>query len=342
MRTRAHRGVCFAFALLLGCASSARASEDVHFVRIGTGPIGGSYFLVGGLIANVISNPPGAMACDLGGSCGVPGVVATAVSTQGSVSNIRALSDRSVELALCQADLANDAARGLHAFKGEAAMQLRAVANLYQEAVHVVAARNAHFTTVAALKGKRVAIGEDDSGTQLTARAVLRAYDLSSRALHALPLKLSQSTDLLMTGELDAFFMVGGPPVPAVALAAGRTAIMLVPIEGRPAHTLVKQQPFFSMMTIPADTYPGVGATPTIAVGAQLLTVASADPELIYAITRALWDPRNRKVFLAGNASSRSMALAHATSALAVPLHEGAERFYREVGMTNETKTEPR
>src|SRR5512132_469963 len=71
----------------MGSSSSPRA-EDIRFVRIGTGPIGGTYFPVGGLIANVISGPPGSRACDLGGNCGVPGLIAAAVSTQGSLDNV--------------------------------------------------------------------------------------------------------------------------------------------------------------------------------------------------------------------------------------------------------------
>lgn len=314
-------------------AASWAAAEEIRFVRIGTGPIGGTYFPVGGLIANVISGPPGSMPCDIGGSCGVPGLIAAAVSTQGSVENVNALTTGRVDLAMSQANIAHDAFTGSGSYAGKPVDGLRAIANLFPEAVHVVARQDRKIESIGQLKGRRVGLGETDSGTFVTARLVLRAYGLTPGDLKPVYEKLVRSAEKLTSGEIDAFVMVGGQPVAAVAHAAERTPITLLPIRGRDAERIIKAQPFFAVTVIPADVYRGVGATETIGVGAQLLVTAEREADLVYAITRALWDPRNRKVLDSGNPNAQRMHPHSAVEGLSVPLHPGAERYYRESGV---------
>src|SRR5512144_1043241 len=150
-------------------------AQDIKFIRIGTGPIGGTYFPVGGLIASVISGPPGSMPCGLGGSCGVPGLIAAAVSTQGSVDNIQDMAAAKLDLALCQANIAYDAYAGVGLYSGKRVETLRTVANLFPEAVHIVVRRNDSIKNIGALKDRRVSLGEENSGTLATARIILRA-----------------------------------------------------------------------------------------------------------------------------------------------------------------------
>lgn len=317
-------------------ASAAPAdaqADDITFIRIGTGPIGGSYFPVGGLIANVISGPPGSMPCDLGGSCGVPDLIAAAVSTEGSVENVHALAAGRLDLALCQANIAHDAFTGSGPFAGKPMNSLRTIGNLFPEMVHVVVRVDSKIDSIGQLKGHRVSLGETNSGTFVTARLVLRAYGLSPHDLKPVYEKLARSAEMLMSGEIDAFFMVGGQPLDAVVHAAERTNIALLPIGHREAERIIKAQPFFSVTVIPANTYRGVGATATIGVGSQFLVLAERDADLVYAITRALWDPRNRKVLDSGNPNARRMRPDAAVQGLSVPLHPGAERYYREIGV---------
>jgi uncharacterized protein len=321
-------------ALLMKLPSAALAAvEEIRFIRIGTGPIGGTYFPVGGLIANIISGPPGSMPCDIGGSCGVPGLIAAAVSTQGSVENVDALMAGRLDLALCQANIAHDAFTGSGAYAGKPMAALRTIGNLFPEAVHVVARQDRKIETIAQLRGRRVALGERNSGTFVTARMVLRAYGLAPNDLKPVYEKLARSAEMLTTGDIDAFFMVGGQPMAAVAHAADRAEITLLPIRGGDAERIIKAQPFFAITTIPADTYRGVAATETIGVGAQLLVSADRETDLVYAITRALWDPRNRKVLDSGNPNAQRMHAHEAVKGLSVPLHPGAERYYRESGV---------
>ncbi len=314
-------------------AATPGSADDIRFIRIGTGPIGGSYFPVGGLIANVISGPPGSMPCDLGGSCGVPGLIAAAVSTEGSVENVQALAAGRLDLALCQANIAHDAFTGSGPFTGKPVDALRTIGNLFPEAVHVVVRADRKIESIGQLKGHRISLGETNSGTFVTARLVLRGYGMSPNDLKPVYEKLARSAEMLMSGELDGFFMVGGQPLAAVVHAAERTDIALLPIEQREAERIITAQPFFSVTVIPADTYRGVGATETIGVGAQLLVSSERDADLVYSITRALWDPRNRKVLDSGNPNAQRMRQDAAVKGLSVPLHPGAERYYRESGL---------
>jgi TRAP transporter TAXI family solute receptor len=314
------------FVTTLSFPGSAAPGESARFVRIGTGPVGGTYFPVGGAFAKMISEPPGAAPCGQGGSCGVPGLVAAAVSTQGSPDNIRQLSSGAVQLALCQADIARDAYAGQGLFVRQPVPSLRSIANLFPEAVHVVV-RAGGIRTISELRGKRVSIGEANSGTLAMARLVLQAYGLRIRDIEPAYERLARSADMLVAGEIDSFFIVGGAPVAAVALAAETIAIALLPIDGPQAQRILAAQRSFLPTTIDDGTYSKVPATPTIAVRAQLLVAATMSEELVFAITRALWDPRNRKVLDAipiGHRIQRQTALDN----LSVPLHPGARRFY--------------
>lgn len=155
-------------ATVLGFASSAipllapLAQQDVVFFRIGTGGNVGTYFPIGGMIANAISNPPGSRACNDGGSCGVPNMIATAVATHGSAANV---AGGRMQSGFVQADIAHWALTGSGTFAGQPKVEsLRAISNLYPEAVHVVARKALGITSIADLKGKRVALDEPGSG----------------------------------------------------------------------------------------------------------------------------------------------------------------------------------
>jgi TRAP transporter TAXI family solute receptor len=274
----------------------------------------------------MISEPPGAAPCGQGGTCGVPGLIAAAVSTQGSPDNLRKMATGAVELALCQADVARDALKGEGAFARQPIPSLRAIGNLFPEPVHVIV-RIGGIRTVSDLRGRRVSLGEANSGTQAAARLVLQAYGLRIRDIEPVYERLARSVDMLIAGDLDALFMVGGAPVAGVALAAETIPIALLPIADRQAERIIGAQPQFFRSNIDSGAYHGVPATPTVAVRAQFLVLASVSDDLVFAITRALWDARNRKLLDAipiGIQIRRDEAIEN----LSVPLHPGARRYY--------------
>lgn len=320
--------------ILAGAAvGRAAAVEPERFIRIGTGPIGGTYFPIGGLIANVISNPPGSVACDLGGSCGVPGLIAASVASQGSIDNVQRLAADRIELGLVQADVARDAYRGEGGFAGKPLQNLRAIGNLFSEAVHVAVRADGGITAMEGLRQKRVSLGEPDSGTLATAKTVLRGYRMTPKDMSPSYEKLTRAADRLAQGEIDALFMVGGYPVEAIARLAERLPIRLLPIDGAAAEAILKAESLLAPSTIPASSYDGVAATATLGPRAQLLASTAMSDDLAYAITRALWNPGNRRLLDSGHPEGRNIQLGKAVDGLIVPLHPGAARFYAEMGI---------
>ncbi|MGE5338673.1 MAG: TAXI family TRAP transporter solute-binding subunit [Gemmatimonadota bacterium] len=324
-------GVGLAGALALGAA----AAQDIKFFRIGTGGTAGTYYPVGGLIANAISNPPGSRPCNEGGSCGVPGLVATAVASNGSVANINGIQGGSLESGFSQSDVAYWAYTGTGVYEGKPKVAgLRLIANLYPESIHIVARKGANIRSVADLRGKRVSLDEPGSGTLVDARIILGAYGITEKDIKAEYLKPNQSGDKLRDGSLDAFFFVGGYPTGAISeLAAAGTGIELVPIAGPEIDKMRAQYPFFAPDTIPANTYKGVGEVKTLAVGAQWVTSDRQDANLIYEITKALWNANSRKLLDAGHAKGKVITRENAVQGAGIPFHPGAERFYKEAGL---------
>jgi TRAP transporter TAXI family solute receptor len=138
---------------------------------------------------------------------------------------------------------------------------------------------------------------------------------------------------MIEEGQLDAFFIVAGYPTGSIPELCASLGCVLVPIEGPEVETLLEHYPFFAKDVIPAGTYPGVGLTNTVSVGAQWVVGAEIDEELVYGITRALWHENARKLLDDGHAKGKAITLATALDGIAIPLHPGAERYYREVGL---------
>jgi TRAP transporter TAXI family solute receptor len=310
------------------------AAQDITFFRIGTGGTAGTYFPIGGLIANAISNPPGSRTCAEGGSCGVPGLVATAVASNGSVANVNAIASGSMQSGFTQSDVAYWAFNGNGIYEGRPKVDtLRAIANLYPESFHLVVRKGAGIKSMKDLKGKRMSLDEPGSGTLVDARLILAAYGMTEKDIKAEYLKPQQSADKLKDGALDAFFSVSGWPQGAVAELAATTGIELVPIDGPAAESLIKQYSFFAADEIPDGAYKNVAGVKTVSVNAIWATSAKQPDQLIYNITEALWNPNTRKLLDSGHAKGRTIKLETATLGLGIPLHAGAEKFYKEKGI---------
>ncbi|MEE8506556.1 MAG: TAXI family TRAP transporter solute-binding subunit [Kiloniellales bacterium] len=307
------------------------AAEDLRFFRIGTGSTAGTYFPIGGLIASAISKPPGSRECDAGGSCGVPGLIAVAQSTQGSVANVQGISDGSLDSGLSQADVAFWAYNGEGVFKAWGPFtKLRTVANLFPESIHLVVRRGAGIFNVRDLKGKRISLDREGSGTRVDALLILKAYGLGPNDLRTESVAVGDAADLLRAGELDGFFMVVGTPATAITHLANDSLITLVPITGPEADALRTAYPFFAKEEISAGTYFNVPATETLSVGAQWLVSADVPENIVYEITRALWHENTRRLLDNGHPKGRLITPATALTGLVVPLHPGARRYYSE------------
>ena len=141
---------------------------------------------------------------------------------------------------------------------------------------------------------------------------------------------------MLVESSLDGFIMVGGYPLAAIADTAAVFPITLLPIVGDRADAILEQHPFFTTSVIPAEVYAGVPRIETLGVGAQLVVAADMDEQLVYGITRALWDKSNRKLFVSGPPKAQRLQLNTALQSVAIPLHPGAARFYAETSAVDE------
>ena len=306
----------------------------VKFFLIGTGSTGGTYFPVGEALAAVISHPPGSDPCVEGSRCGVRNLLAVVKSTAGSVANARNVADGRLDSALVQANVLARAFEGEGEFKNEQARSnLRVIANLYPEAVHLVVARGLGIEKVADLKGRRVSIGPKGSGTRADARQILKAYGLTPRTVDLVEEGASRSAQMILSGELDAFFLVTGAPARSIADLTARDAVDLLSIEGAPADNLRLDYPFLTSREITAGTYRDIPAVRTLSVGALWVVSAQADDQLIYDITRALFDPANSKILRSAHAKGHFISLETAVTGVPILLHPGAERFYIEAGI---------
>lgn len=341
-------------AAVLALPVGASAMDQLRFFRIGTAATTGTYFQIGGVLASAISKPPGSRDCERGGSCGVPGLIAIAQASQGSVQNVLAVEQGQLESALAQSDVSFWAYSGLpfaqrrcgasankESPSAQALLrhsgplkQLRAIAALYPEDVHIVVRAESPIHTLHDLKGKRVGLGEAESGTLADARLVIEAAGLSECEMKPEYLRLSDAADALMQGRIDAFFMVSGYPVPAITDIAASGPIRLVPIPHEVAMKLAHKYPFFGLDVIPIGTYPGVeDRTETLSTTALWLTGSEIDGDLVYAITKALWSDSTKRLLETTHPAGKRIRLGTALSGLAIPLHPGAARYYREAGV---------
>ncbi|WP_299549042.1 TAXI family TRAP transporter solute-binding subunit [uncultured Tateyamaria sp.] len=314
--------------------ASGSAAQELNFFTIGTGGTSFTYYPVGGVIANAISKPPGSRECGEGGSCGVEGLIASAVSSRGSVDNINAIMSGLRNSGFAQSDVAYWAYTGTGTMEGsEPAKDLRTIAALFEEHIHLVALEGSGINSVADLKGKRVSVDEPGSGTYVDAGLILGAFGMTFADIQEENLKGSAAAEALRNGKVDALFIVAGYPTGALVELASAADMKLVPIDGEGVDKLTSEFGFFSTSAIPSEAYEGVGEAATVAVGAQWFTHAREDEELIYNITKALWNDESRRLLDVGHAKGSTITAESALAGVGVPLHPGAERFYKEAGL---------
>jgi len=310
---------CLGVAAVVAVASAPAQAQQ--FFRIGTGGTAGTYYPVGGMIANSVS---------------VPGkLVASAVATNGSVANVNGIVGGSLESGFSQSDVAYWAYSGTGTFEGKPkAADLRLIATLYPESIHLVVRKGSGIKSVKDLRGKRVSLDEPGSGTLVDVRLILGAFGMTDKDVKAEYMKPNQAGDKMKDGGLDAFFFVGGAPAGAIAeLASSGSGIELVSIDGPEIDKLRSQQRFFTPDVIPANTYKGVGEVKTISVNAQWITSTKQSEAVVYEITKALYSEKTQAALAAGHAKGKFITRQNAVTGAGIPFHPGAEKYYKEVGL---------
>ncbi len=310
------------------------AADNRILLTIATGSVTGTYYPIGKLIARIISQPPGSRTCEDSGNCGVPNLVATALSSAGSIANIRAIQSGQVPTGFAQADVAYAAIHGTGVFAdGPVFNKLRVLANLYPENLHVVVHRESGIKQLEDLRDRRVSMDVAGSGTRLAAGIVLDAYGMSEKDIIVADTTLERASTLMRRGSLDAFFIVAGTPALAVESLTRDGIATVLPLDQEQIEAIVAEHRFFSPSTINAGIYNGVETAPAIAVGAQWLVSSKVPKDLVNAICRALWTENARKTLDGGHPKGRHITIDTALAGIAIPLHPGAERCYWDLAL---------
>lgn len=253
--------------------------------------------------------------------------------TAGSAANLRLLSNGYIQLAVAQSDLAADACNGAGLFEYEDAMNgFGAVAALYPEACQLVVRADSDILTPEDLQGRTVSIGEEESGTAQNAAQILAAYGLNDHLVHTVALDYTQAADELRSGAIDALFCTAGTQTAVLEELAADCGIRLIAIDGAAADRLLGTYPAYQRLTIPAGTYTGQAEdVATVGVQALLLASDNLSAEAVQALTARLFAGADT---VQAAISPALLDPAAACADLPVPLHPGADAWYRAQGLT--------
>ncbi|MBE6590167.1 MAG: TAXI family TRAP transporter solute-binding subunit [Ruminococcaceae bacterium] len=311
------------FALLLVMLLTMVACGGASTMTMGTGGTQGTYYAFGGILGSQIKNSAG--------------ITVNVVSTDGSKANILGIDAGNYQLGTVQSDVMAYAWEGSRSFEAEGALKsFRVVGGLYAEAVQLVT-MNPEIKTVADLAGKKVSIGAAGSGVYFNAIDVLNAAGLTEKDIDPQYQSFGDSADALKDGKIDAAFIVAGPPTPAITELFTTNTAYLVPIDGAVADKLMKDCPYYTVHSIPANTYKGqTEEVKTVTVKATLIVSASSSEEDVYNLTKAIFD--NIEDITAAHAKGAELSIENATSGMTAPFHAGAAKYFAEKGVTVETE----
>jgi hypothetical protein len=311
-------------AMLVGCGGGEQPADEAQpekqFLSIATGGQAGTYFPLGGAMAEIFN-------------ASVPGVNATAETTNASVANVSLLEEGKAELAFIQNDISYYAYEGVEMFAERGPVtNIAGVATLYPEVIQVITLADKNINSIADLKGKRVAVGAAASGTEANARQILAAYGLTFEDIQPDFLPFGEAAGSLKDGHVDAAFITAGLPTAAVQDLGATHDIKIIPLSEAAIEKLTSEYAFYAPFTIEGGTYAKVAEdVPTVAVKAMLVAKAELSEDLVYDLTKALFD--NLDKLGAAHQRGKDLTLETATEAMSLPLHPGAAKFYQEKGI---------
>lgn len=313
--------------LLLALAGAAvlaipPVQAQQRFITIGTGGVTGVYYAAGGAICRLVNKDRSAH-----------GVRCSVESTGGSVFNINTMRAGEMDIGVVQSDIQFNAVKGQAQFQGKPYRQLRAVFALHPEPITLVAAKGAGIKGVRDLKGKRVNVGPPGSGTQVS---VGELFDAVGMNMNDLGLKAELRPDeqgaALCDGKIQAFFFTVGHPSANIQDPTTVCGAQLVSLTGPEVEKLVASKSYYSPATIPGGLYPNNPSdTETYGVRATLVTTADMPADDVYLVVKAVFDNFDefKKLHPALSVLEPKDMIANGLSA---PLHEGAQRYYKEKG----------
>jgi TRAP transporter TAXI family solute receptor len=307
---------------LLGTLPAAGAQGRIFF-GIATGGTGGTYYPLGGMLAQLISNK-----VVINGQK----MSATAETAGASVANAQLLGRKEIESAFVAADILDAAFNGKSQFDGKPLKNLRALGALYPEQVQLVTAAKSNINSFRDLKGKSVSSGSPGSGQWQLLGDLLEAHGMTRKDIGEDLSSFAQSIDKIKDGNLTASLITAGAPTASVTDLANTHDIRIVPLKGPEIEALRKKQPYYAQVQLPANTYKGqAAAVDTLAVMAIWATHDALAEDVAYEVTKALFE--NTSILGQVHPKGKEITPATALQSVSIPLHPGAQRYYKEKGL---------
>ncbi len=314
--------LCSLFCITLFASANAFAADRIFF-GIATGGTGGTYYPLGGMLAQMISNK-----VEIDGKK----LSATAETGNASVANATLLSRGGIESAFVAADILDAAYKGIKQFEGKDLKKIRALGALYPEAVQLVVQKNSGINKFEDLQGHSISSGSPGSGQWQLLGDLMVAHGLDRKSLSEDYSSFSQSVEKIKDGNLDASLITAGTPTASILELANYHDIQLLPLTGPAIKELQKVQPYYADTILPANTYKGqTEDVKTIAVRAIWATHADLDEATAYHVVKALYE--NTETLAKVHVKGKEISLETALESVSIPLHPGAEKYYREKGL---------
>ncbi len=307
---------------VVAAAFMAPAAMAQEFITIGTGGVTGVYYPTGGAICRLVNK-----------GRKEHGIRCSVESTGGSVYNINTIREGELEFGVVQSDWQYHAYNGTSQFEGQQFEGLRAVFSLHPEPFTVVARADAGVETFEDTKGKRVNVGNPGSGSRGTMEVLLEAMGWTMDDFSiATELKPAEQAAALCDNQIDVMTYTVGHPSGAIQEATTSCDAVLVDVEGEAVDKLIEENPFYRKAVIPGGMYRGNDEdTNTFGVGATLVTSADVSEDAVYTLVKAVFDDFEdfKQLHPAfANLTPEEMV----SESISVPLHPGAEKYYKEQG----------
>lgn len=293
-----------------------KTAQNVN-LSILTGGTGGTYYPLGGQIAQIIQSKVG--------------YGATAQTSNASEENVKLIEAQEAEIAFTQTDIANYAVNGLLMFEGKPLSSLMGIGTLYPETVQIVTLADSGINSIEDLRGKKVSVGAPASGTFANAQQILEIHGITMDDINPLHLSFAESVDGLQDGNIDAAVVTAGTPTSAIESLAAQRDVNIISISDEKINELIEAYPFYAKDVIPAGTYGLANDVQTVAVMAMLVTHKDMDEEIIYNVTKALYENTNE----IGHAKGEFIKAETALDGIGIEVHPGALKYYQEKGLAD-------
>lgn len=316
------------FAGISACSSEKSTSNDnkieasaqtnklqTKFVNIATGGASGPYNVIGTSLAEIYNK--------------TYGVNSKTQTTGASVENLNLLKQNKVEMAFVMSDSLTEALNGTGSFKDAKIENVQQISALYPNYVQIVTSKKTGIKNIEDLKGKRIAVGAQNSGVEVNARTLLNGFGITYNDVKVDYLGYAEAADALKGGKIDAAFLTSGIPNSSLMELQQGFDLQIVGINPEKVKEIAKNQSYFLSLNIPKGTYGNDVDIPTAAIMNALVIRSDISEEDGYKLTKTFFDSLSQ--LANSHQAATEINLENAQSGAVIPLHPGAKRYFTEL-----------